>query len=140
MTEFKPLNWHPVPGIGYTVVRRSDGGMHYTFTDLSEATVKHWQDFSHQHLLDADRLTRNLYDLRQVQQVSQSAINTAIEVNSDPSARKIRLAVLVANSDVAEAIRKIAALALTPASAAIKIFTDMDEADKWLSRPLDQMA
>ena len=140
MTEFKPLNWQPVPGIGYTVVRRSDGGMHYTFTDLSEATIKHWQDFSHEHLLDADRLTRNLYDLRQVQQVSQSAINTAIEVNSDPSARKIRLAVLVANSEVADAIRKIAALALTPASAAIKIFTDMDEADTWLSRPLDQMA
>jgi hypothetical protein len=140
MTELKPLNWQPVPGIGYTVVRRSDGGMHYTFTDLSEATVKHWQDFSHQHLLDADRLTRNLYDLRQVQHVSQSAINTAIEVNSDPSARKIRLAVLVANTDVADAIRKIAALALTPASAAIKIFTDMDEAENWLSRPLDQMA
>ncbi|MFH2038082.1 MAG: hypothetical protein ABIJ65_01470 [Chloroflexota bacterium] len=139
MTEFKPLNWQPVPGIGYTVVRRSDGGMHYTFTDLSEATVQHWQDFSHQHLLDADRLTRNLYDLRQVKQVSQSAINTAIEVNSDPSARKIRLAVLVANTEVAEAIRKIAALALTPASAAIKIFTDMDEAEAWLSRPMDQM-
>jgi len=139
MTEFKPLNWQPVPGIGYTVVRRSDGGMHYTFTDLSEATIQHWQDFSHQHLLDADRLTRNLYDLRQVQQVSQSAINTAIEVNSDPSARKIRLAVLVANTEVAEAIRKIAALALPPASAAIKIFTDMDEAEAWLSRPMDQM-
>jgi len=140
MTEFKPLNWQPVPGIGYTVVRRSDGGMHYTFTDLSEATVNHWQEFSHEHLLDADRLTRNLYDLSQVQQVSQSAINTAIEVNSDPSARKIRLAVLVANSDVADAIRKIAALALTPTSAAIKIFTNMDEAETWLSRPLDQMA
>ena len=139
MTEFKPLNWQPVPGIGYSVVRRSDGGMHYTFTDLSDATVKHWQDFSHQHLLDADRLTRNLYDLRQVQQVSQSAINTAIEVNSDPSARKIRLAVLVANTEVADAIREIAALALTPASAAIKIFTDLDEAETWLSRPLDQM-
>lgn len=140
MTEFKPLNWEPVPGIGYTVVRRSDGGMHYTFSDLSEATVKHWQDFSHDHLLDADRLTRNLYDLRLVQHVSKSAINTAIEVNSDPSARKIRLAVLVANSEVAEAIREIAALALTPASAAIKIFTDLGEAEAWLSRPLDQMA
>ena len=140
MTEFKPLNWEPVPGIGYTVVRRSDGGMHYTFTDMSDATVKHWQEFSHQHLLDADRLTRNMYDLRQVRNVSQSAINTAIEVNSDPAARKIRLAVLVANSDVADAIRKIAALALTPASATIKIFTDIDEAESWLSRPLDQMA
>ena len=139
MTEIKPLNWQPVPGVGYTVVRRADGGMHYTFTDLSVATVQHWQDFSHQHLLDADRLTRNLYDLRQVEHVSQSAINAAIEVNSDPAARNIRLAVLVANEEVADAIRKIAALALTTASAAIKIFTDMDAAETWLSRPLDQI-
>jgi len=140
MTEIKPLNWQPVPGIGYSVVRRADGGMHYTFADLSEATVKHWQEFSHKHLDDADRLTRNLYDLRKVQHVSEAAINTAIEVNSDPAARNIRLAVLVANEEVADAIRKIAALTLTPASAAIKIFTDMSEAENWLSRPLDQIA
>jgi len=140
MTEIKPLNWKPVPGIGYTVVRRPDGGMDYTFTDLSEETIKHWQEFSHQHLLDADRLTRNLYDLRQVEHVSEKAITTAIEVNSDPAARNIRLAVLVANDEVADAIRKIAALALTPASAAIKIFTDGEEAENWLSRPLDQLA
>ena len=140
MTEIKPLNWKPVPGIGYTVVRRPDGGMDYTFTDLSEETIKHWQEFSHQHLLDSDRLTRNLYDLRQVEHVSEKAITTAIEVNSDPAARNIRLAVLVANGEVADAIRKIAALALTPASAAIKIFTDGEEAENWLSRPLDQLA
>jgi hypothetical protein len=140
MTEIKPLNWQPVPGIGYTVVRRADGGMHYTFTDLTEATVAHWEEFSLQHLLDADRLTRNLYDLRQVQHVSQAAIRAAIEVNSDPAARNIRLAVLVANDELADAIREIAALALTTASAAIKIFTDMEKAEAWLSRPLDQMA
>ena len=140
MTEIKPLNWQPTPGIGYSVVRRADGGMDYTFTDMSEDTVKHWQDFSHQHLLDSDRLTRNLYDLSQVKSVSQQAISTAIEVNSDPAARNIRLAVLVANNEVADAIRKIAALALTPASAAIKIFTEKEEAEKWLIRPLDQLA
>ena len=140
MTEIKPLNWQPIPGIGYSVVRRADGGMDYTFTDMSEDTVKHWQDFSHQHLLDSDRLTRNLYDLRKVKSVSQQAISTAIEVNSDPAARNIRLAVLVANNEVADAIRKIAALALTPASAAIKIFTEKEEAEKWLIRPLDQLA
>jgi len=139
MTELKPLNWKPVPGIGYTVVRRVDGGMHYTFTDLSEATVEHWQEFAHEHLLGADRLTRNLYDLRQVQTVPEFAIRTAIEVNSDPTARYIRLAVVVANDEVADAIRKIASLALPEASAAIKIFTDIDEAEAWLSRPLDQI-
>lgn len=140
MTDIKPLNWNPTPGIGYKVVRRVDGGMHYTFTDLATATVQHWQEFSHQHLLEADRLTRNLYDLRQVVHVSQAAINTAIEVNSDPAARNIRLAVVVANDEVANAIRKIAALAETPSSAAIKIFTAMDEAEAWLARPLDQIS
>ena len=140
MTDMKPLNWEPVPGLGYTVVRRVDGGMHYTFTDLDDKTILHWQNFAHDHLLDADRLTRNLYDLRQVKEVPESAIRVAVEVNSDPSARKIRLAVVVASEAVADAIRKIAALALTESAAAMKIFTDIDKAEEWLSRPLDQIA
>ena len=102
----KPLNWSHEPGIGYHVVRRDDGGMHYVFTDLSDATVAHWRSFANEHLLDADRLTRNLYDLRQVDQISERVIGVAIEANSDPSARKIRIAVVVANDTVADAIRK----------------------------------
>lgn len=140
MSEVKPLNWQPEPGLGYSVMRRADGGMHYVFTDLDEATIRHWQDFAHEHLLDADRLTRNLYDLSQVRDVPENAIRAAVEVNSDPSARKIRLAVVVANEAVAEAIRKIAALALTESAAAMKIFTDIDQAEAWLGRPLDQIA
>ena len=66
-------------------------------------------------------------------------MRTAIEVNSDPTARYIRLAVVVAFEEVANAIRKIAALALPETSAAIKIFTDIDEAEAWLGRPLDQI-
>jgi hypothetical protein len=139
MAELKPLNWKPEPGIGYSVVRRPDGGMALTFTDLSNATMQHWHDFSMQHLLDSDRLTRNLYDLRQVGEISEKAITKAIEVNSDPAARYIRLAVVVANDKVANAIREIASLALPETAAAIKIFTDMDEAEAWLSRPLDQI-
>ncbi|MEW6030959.1 MAG: hypothetical protein ACOYZ8_13770 [Chloroflexota bacterium] len=140
MTQPKPLNWTPAPGVGYTVVRRADGGMNYTFTDLSQTTVMHWQQFAHDHLLESDRLTRNLYDLRQVSEVPEVAVRTAIEVNSDPSARNIRLAVVVASEKVAEAIRTIAALALPETAAAIKIFTDANEAEAWLSRPLDQIA
>ncbi|MGQ9833016.1 MAG: hypothetical protein ACUVRJ_04340 [Candidatus Villigracilaceae bacterium] len=139
MTEIKPLNWVPTPGIGYTVVRRADGGMHLTFTDLSDATIKHWYKFSSEHLLGSDRLTRNLYDLRQVDEIPEKAIRTAIELNTDPAARNIRLAVVVANQKVAEAIRLIAAGTLPETAAAIKIFTDMDEAEAWLSRPLDRI-
>lgn len=139
MTQTKPLNWTPKPGIGMNVARRADGGMNITFTDLSEATLKSWREFALDHLLNADRLTRNLYDLRAVKQIPDAAINAAVEVNSDPSARNIRLAVVVVDEKVADAIRKVAALALPEAAAAMKIFTDINEADAWLSRPLDQI-
>jgi len=139
MTELKPLNFKPEPGIGYTVVRRADGGMALTFTDLSEATLKHWQNFSFEHLLNADRLTRNLYDLRLVKEIPEKANHMAMEVNSDPAARNIRLAVVVASQQIIDKVREIADLTLPETSAAMKIFTDMDEAEAWLSRPLDKL-
>ncbi len=139
MTDQKPLHWTPAPGIGYTVVRRPDGGMTVTFTEITDATIQHWHEFALEHLLGSDRLTRNLYDLRQVKEIPEKAIHTAMEVNSDPAARYIRLAVVVANQKVADAIREIYYSVTPETSAAIKIFTDIDEAEAWLSRPLDQI-
>jgi hypothetical protein len=136
--EVKPLNWKPIPGIGYSVERRPDGGMHYTFTDVSHNTLAHWREFSMEHLLGSDRLTRNLYDLRQVEEITEEAIGYAIEVSSDPSTRNVRLAVVVANDEVREAIEKIASLT-TPGWMEIKIFTDIQEAETWLDRPLTLM-
>jgi hypothetical protein len=140
MTEPKPLYWQPSPGIGFTVVRRPDGGMTLTFTDLSDATIQNWREFALEHLLGSDRLTRNLYDLSQVSAIPEKAIRIAIEVNSDPAARNIRLAVVVNNEKVANAIREIYYAVVPETSAAIKIFTELKLADDWLSRPLDQMA
>jgi hypothetical protein len=138
MPDLKPLNWSPAPGVGYSVIRRPDGGMQFTFVDVSPATVKHWRNFSIQHLYDSDRLTRNLYDLRQLTEVSEDAIRIALEVNSDPSARNIRLAVVVANEMVRQAILKIADL--TPAGGVeTHISTDMEKAEEWLSRPLEKL-
>lgn len=139
MTESKPLNWTPAPGVGLSVVRRGDGGMTLIFTNLSDATIKAWHDFALEHLLGSDRRTRNLYDLRAVKEVNEKAVRAAVEANSDPSARNIRLAVVVANEKTANAIRKIAALALPETAAAMKIFTDINEAEAWLGRPLDQI-
>jgi hypothetical protein len=139
MTDPKPLNWTPAPGVGMSVVRRGDGGMTLTFTDLSDATINAWHDFALEHLLGSDRRTRNLYDLRAVKDIPEKAIRAAVEANSDPSARNIRLAVVVADANVAEAIRTVAALALPEAAAAMKIFTDINEAEAWLGRPLDQI-
>jgi hypothetical protein len=140
MTETKPLNWTAKPGVGLSVVRRADGGMTLTFTDLSDATLKDWREFALDHLLGSDRFTRNLYDLRAVKEIPEKAVRAAIEVNSDPSARNIRVAVVVANEKDAEAIRHAAAMALPQTASAMKIFTDLKEAEAWLARPLDQIS
>ena len=139
MNEIKPLNWTPKPGVGFTVVRREDGGMNLTFMDLSDATLADWRAFAMDHLLGMDRRTRNLYDLRAVKEISEKAIRAAVEANSDPSARNIRVAVVVASEEVANAIRQVAALALPETASALKLFTDLSEAEAWLSRPLDQI-
>ena len=139
MTEIKPLNWTPKPGIGLSVVRRGDGGMTLTFTDLSDATLNDWHAFALDHLLGADRRTRNLYDLRAVKEIPDKAIRMAVEANSDPSARNIRVAVVVADERVADAVREVGALALGETASAMKLFTDINEAEAWLGRPLDQI-
>ena len=139
MNQIKPLNWTPKPGVGFTVVRREDGGMTLTFTDLSDATLNEWRDFAMEHLLGVDRRTRNLYDIRLVKEIPEKAVRMAVEANSDPSARNIRVAVVVADEGVAESIRDVAALALPTTAAAMKIFTNMEEAETWLGRSLDQI-
>jgi hypothetical protein len=133
--EPKPLHWSPTPGIGYTVARRPDGGMHYIFTDLDETTLKHWREFALDHLLDSDRLTTNLYDLRQIEDLPEEAIQVALEVNSDPSVRNIRLAVVVGSQKVRDALREIDALS-AGSGVEMGIFTDLDKAEAWLDRPL----
>ena len=139
MTEIKPLNWTPKPGVGLSVVRRGDGGMTLTFTDLSDATISDWREFALEHLLGLSGRTRNLYDLRVVKEIPEKAIKLAVEANSDPSARNIRVAVVVADENVAKAIRQVAALASPETAAAMKLFTDINEAEAWLGRPLDQI-
>ena len=139
MTESKPLNWIPTADVGYSVVRRGDGGMTLTFTDLSDATLTHWHDFALTHLFEADRRTRNLYDLRVVKEIPEKAIRMAVDANSDPSARNIRVAVVVADQSVADAIRNVAAGSLPEAASVMKIFADINEAEAWLARPLDQI-
>lgn len=139
MTEIKPLNWTPKPGVGLSVVRRGDGGMTLTFTDLSDITLTDWRAFALEHLMGLSGRTRNLYDLRAVKDIPEKAIRMAVEANSDPSARNIRVAVVVADEKAAEAIRQVAALALPETAAAMKLFTDINEAEAWLARPLDQI-
>ena len=136
--ELKPLNWTPDPGIGYHVNRREDGGMHFTFTDLSASTLKHWHKFASEHLYDSDRLTRNLYDLRQVQNIPDEAIRFAVEANSDPAARNIRLAVVASSENVIQAMRQIGALT-TPGGVEMALFSTLEEAEAWLDRPLTQV-
>jgi len=138
MTSIKPLNWVPTAGIGYTVVRRPDGGMHFIFTSDDEKTLQHWRDFAMSHLYESDRLTRNMYDLRALTSLSNEAIRFALEPTSDPSARNLRVAVVVANAEVQNAMQRLAALT-PPTGIDLRIFTDLVEAEEWLSQPLDQI-
>jgi len=62
-----------------------------------------------------------------------------VEANSDPSARNIRVAVVVADEKVAKAVREVASLALPETAAALKLFSDINAAEAWLARPLDQI-
>ncbi len=138
-SDVKPLNWSAGPEVGYSVTRRPDGGMNIRFTALTPATLKHWREFALQHLLDSDRLTRNLYDLRAIDTVSDEAVAYAVEVNNDPSVRNIRLAVVVANQQVSKAVHEIAALT-TPGGVEMAVFHDLESAEAWLNRPLTLMA
>ena len=63
----------------------------------------------------------------------------AVEANSDPAARHIRVAVVVADEQVATSVREIGSLALAGTASAMKIFADINEAEAWLGRPLDQI-
>jgi hypothetical protein len=134
----KPLKWSPTLGIGYTVARRPDGGMNIAFTDVSRETLKNWREFALGHLLDSDRLTRNLYDLRRIKELQAEAVQYAVEVNNDPSVRNIRLAVVVASEQVRRSVEEIAALT-TPGGVEMAIFSDIAEAEAWLGRPLTQV-
>jgi hypothetical protein len=138
MDALKPLNWTQKPDIGYTVARRADGGMNLTFTDFSEATLADWREFAFEHLMGSDRLTRNLYDLREVREIPEKAIKMAVEVNSDPSTRNLRVAVLVPTEDVRQAIMNVAAGAVG-SGAAIRIFTSLSEAENWLMKSMEQI-
>jgi hypothetical protein len=134
-SEMKPLNWKPDPNIGYVVARRADGGMHFTFRDTKKGTLEHWREFSEAHLLDSDRLARNLYDLRQLKELPEEAILVALEVNSDPATRNIRLAVVVGNEAVRQAVQSIQDLTI-PSGLELEIFDRVEEAEAWLNRPL----
>jgi len=138
MDELKPLNWKQKPGVGFTVARRADGGMNLTFTDFSEGTLADWREFALEHLMDSDRLTRNLYDLREVREIPEKAIKMAVEVNSDPSTRNLRVAVLVASEGARQAIMDVAAGAVG-SGAAIRIFTSLVEAETWLMKSMEQI-
>ena len=130
----KPLNWTPPddPRIGYTVARRADGGLQVTFTNASHETLQHWRQFALSHLETAAGMNRNLYDLRQVHSVPEEAVRIAIEANSDPAARSIRLAIVISDPAIINRLQEIAALSM---GAEMRLFTDLVPAEAWLAQP-----
>ena len=130
----KPLNWTPPddPRIGYAVARRADGGLQVTFTNVSHETLMHWRQFALNHLEHAAGMNRNLYDLRQVNSLPEEAVRLAIEANSDPAARLVRLAILISDPALADRLQEIAALSM---GTEMRLFTDEAAAEDWLAQP-----
>jgi hypothetical protein len=83
-SQAKPLNWTGDSTVGYSVERRADGGMNYEFSDVSRRTLEHWREFALDHLLDSDRLTRNLYDLRQINSIPREAVEYGTPSRKSP--------------------------------------------------------
>ena len=137
--SIKSLKWTPSPDDGFTASRRPDGGMHITFRDASRRTLEQWRQFSLDHLYDSDRLTTNLYDLSELESLPEEAVRYAVEVNNDPSARNIRLAVVSGHPAVRAALRQIADFS-TPGGVEMGLFWTVAEAEIWLSRPLTLLA
>ena len=131
----KPLYWEPNPDIGYHVTRRDDGAMYITFTAEDRETLMHWRDFAMHHLIYSDEPNRNLYDLRKLEDISEETLRFAIEVNSDPSTRNLRVAVVVANQDVADAIIRISKETVFPGGTEMGLFLSLGEAEAWLDAP-----
>jgi hypothetical protein len=134
-TQIKPLKWTPGPDAGFSAQRRPDGGMQIVFHRIDRETLDRWREFAVAHLEDSDRLTTNLYDLRAIRDLPEEAIRYALEVNSDPSVRNIRLAVVVSNEPVFRALHEIDALS-TGFGVEMGVFTSLWEAEAWLDRPL----
>ena len=88
--------------------------------------------------MDSDRLIRNLYDLREVPEIPEKAIKLAVEVNSDPSTRNLRVAVLVGSESARAAIMNVAAGAVG-SGAAIRVFTSLADAEAWLLKSTEQI-
>lgn len=131
----KPLKFNPGPDAGFSAERRSDGGMRIVFHKVDLETLKRWREFAVAHLEDSDRLTTNLYDLRDIPELPEDAVRYALEVNSDPSVRNIRLAVVVSSEQVRDSLRQIDALS-AGYGVEMSIFSNLADAEAWLDRPL----
>ena len=77
MMDQKPLYFSSDPKIGFTAERRADGGMNLTFADINSETLGHWQKFAEEHLIGSESLVRNLYDLSQIDHLSDRAVQMA---------------------------------------------------------------
>ena len=71
-------------------------------------------------------------------EIPAKAIELAVEVNSDPSTRNLRVAVLVGSEKARQAIMEVAAGAVG-SGAALRIFTRMADAETWLAKSMEQI-
>ena len=138
MEQPKPFLTPPPddPRIGYSVTRRADGGMNYVFTAADHETLVHWREFAARHLETADHHTRNRYDLRALTSISEEALKFALEAASDPAARNVRTAIVVASPAIGAALEEVG---LISESGDLRVFHSIEDAEHWLTQPFSRL-
>lgn len=100
-------------------------------SDTSDDTLAEWYESS---IVEMDAYTapvKRLYDMRDLPTLTIQTVRTAIKIRRHPNADFARTAVLTSNTTVSALVK--ASLSIN-AGGNIQLFTDYDEAIRWLNK------
>lgn len=97
--------------------------------DTSDATLRHWYDYSMADMSTYTRPVKRLYDMRNLDTLSLQAVRTAIKIRKHPQADLIYSAILTSNTTVSALVN----VALSAqAGGHFQLFTEEERAIAWL--------
>ncbi|MBP7590634.1 MAG: hypothetical protein KBA85_03450 [Chloroflexi bacterium] len=97
--------------------------------DTSEATLRHWYDYSIADMNTYKQPVKRLYDMRNLDTMSLQAVRMAIKVRKHPNADLIYSAILTSNNTVSALVN--VALSVQ-AGGHFQLFTEENLAIAWL--------
>jgi hypothetical protein len=109
---------------------REDGILVIRARDTSTATVEQWQREALELLEQTDTYSKRLYDMRELDVLSISAIRTAIRLKSHRNARYVYAAVMTRSSRTASLVQTV--LSIQPGGN-FQVIMDETDAINWLN-------